>query len=315
MHTSNDSRARSVEVEAFGHPEYETKALPSLDFPSLDALTPFLQRIWAAPERWHRLPEYNLSIRALWSRDGFQTISFEIRDAGSRSNVRAYRYDSACGVLTWWSNDELEHPKLLPHDRLSMEDPTLSFPLVIVACVRARPEVHLTPLGHPGTPVPEHTGIPPALSVPSPAQFVYTDFLRRLANQWFGPAAPRWGKVRQFLVALTGSGTFFAMLAVFVLLEDLVWFKTILVEPELFAPAYILVPSIIALSGFFAWITSWGRQKPGPVRLYLSGFLLPYLIWTLLSLVDVSSLSGDGQSGFTDSGRARDVAIEEQGKK
>ena len=311
MHSSNDSLDRSVEIEAFGSPEHETKELPSLDFPSLDALTPFLRRVWGAPERWHRLPEYDLSVRALRSQGGHQTISFETRDIGSRNNVRTYRYDSTRGVLTWWDNDEIEHPRLPLHDRLPIEDPALSFPLAIVAFARARPEVHLTTLGYPGAPVVEHLDTPAAPSMPSPAQLVYADFLRRLTDQWFGPVAPDWGKAKQLLVALIGSGTFFVMLALFVLIKDPIWFKAILVESELFAPAYFSVLIIIALPGFFAWITSWGRQKPGPVRLYLSGFLLPYLIWTLLSLLDVSSLSGDGQSGPADSERTRNGALVE----
>ena len=64
----------------------------------------------------------------------------------------------------------------------------------------------------------------------------------------------------------------------------------------MFASAYILGLIIISLSSFFAWLTSWGNHKPGPLRLYLSAFLLPYLIWTLLSLINVDlTESGDSE--------------------
>lgn len=308
MHTDTDTEDRSVEVEAFGNPERGAKGLPVLDSRSLDALTSFLRRVWADSEKWHRLPEYGLSIRALQSQRGHQALCFETRDADSRNNVRRYRYEFGRGVLTWWNNDEVEHK--LPCDLFPNEDPNPSFPLVIVAFARERPEALLT--------IPDHSTVsvfrqdPPAvLSAPSPAQVFVADFFRRLTAHWFGPTAPHWGRVMQWLITLTGSLTFFIFMAVLLYTTEPTWFKAYLADPVMFAPAPVLSMIIIFLSFFFAWLASWGRRSPGPVRLYLGGFLLPYFVWTLLSLVEVDSFGGKTQ---TDTNNSKGVSnVESKG--
>ena len=300
MRTDKDTEDRSVEVEAFGNPGRDAKGLPVLDSRSLDALTSFLRRVWADSEKWHRLPGYGLSMRALQSQRGPQALCFETRDADSRNNVRRYRYDFGRGVLTWWNNDEVEHE--LPCDLFPNEDPNPSFPLVIVAFARERPEALLTTPDHSTVSVVRHMDPPATLSIPSPAQVFVADFFRRLTAHWFGPTAPHWGGIRRWLIALTGSLTFFIMLAVFLYTRDLTWFKAFLTDPDMFAPAPVLGAGIFLLSSFFGWITSWGRRNPGPVRLYLGGFLLPYFVWTLLSLIEVDSLGGKMQ---TDTGNSK----------
>ena len=310
MHTDQDTEDRSVEVEAFGSPERDAKGLPVLDPRSLDALTSFLRRVWADSEKWHRLPEYGLSIRALQSQSDHQALCFETRDADSRNNVRRYRYDFGRGVLTWWNNDEVEHK--LPCDLFPDEDPNPPFPLVIVAFARERPEALLTTPDHSTVSVFRHMDPPAALSVPSPLQVFVADFFRRLTAHWFGFSAPPWSRLRQWLIALTGSLTFFIMVAVFLYTRDPDWTKAFLRSKDalvqdifVFQPTLGMGTGIFLLSSFFAWLASWGRRNPGPVRLYLGGFLLPYFVWTLLSLVDVNTLGGKTQ---TDTGNSRKVA-------
>ena len=74
------------------------------------------------------------------------------------------------------------------------------------------------------------------------------------------------------------------MLAIFFITRDPQWFKHILTgDLELFT----IWPFVLVLSPFFAWLTSWGQHDLGPVRLYLGGFLLPYLVWGLIIIIDV----------------------------
>ena len=42
--------------------------------------------------------------------------------------------------------------------------------------------------------------------------------------------------------------------------------------------AYFLFTMI---SMWFAWLVSWQDMQYGPIRLYPSGFLLPYFVWFL----------------------------------
>ena len=51
----------------------------------------------------------------------------------------------------------------------------------------------------------------------------------------------------------------------------------------------------VAFSAWFAWLVCWKDLKYGPVRLYLSGFFLPYFVWLLIDkLFQFGQPIGDG---------------------
>ena len=106
----------------------------------------------------------------------------------------------------------------------------------------------------------------------------FADIIRSLTKQWFGAPAPDLNFTKRFLCAGAGSVTFF-----------LVGFYNSLLPETLqliIDPLYIL-SNIVAyflftmISMWFAWLVSWQDMQYGPIRLYLSGFLLPYFVWFL----------------------------------
>lgn len=107
----------------------------------------------------------------------------------------------------------------------------------------------------------------------------FAGVVRRLADQWFGPAAHGWSFPKRFLCAGVGSATFFLALFLGRITPD---YSRLLTDPLYLLsnlPVYFVV---ITFSAWFAWLVSWKDMQYGPIRLYLYGFLLPYFIARLV---------------------------------
>ena len=104
------------------------------------------------------------------------------------------------------------------------------------------------------------------------------EILDRLLDHWFGPTAHEWGWRRRFVFALAGSATFFLTWSV-----HIVGSTGVASVPDLSSATYLIITVVGVLGAvWFAGLTAWKDLSYGPVRLYFSGFLLPYLIWSLV---------------------------------
>ena len=129
---------------------------------------------------------------------------------------------------------------------------------------------------------------------PNPLLDALADLVRRLSDHWFGPAAC-WGFTKRFLCAGAGSVSLFLMVILDFILQDTGQLT------DIRSPIFLLVIALVALTIFlipcawFAWLVSWENMHYGPIRLYLSGFTLPYLLFWLVSKLPAFGLPIPGQ--------------------
>ena len=94
------------------------------------------------------------------------------------------------------------------------------------------------------------------------------------------PRAAGWKGPRRFLFTLAGSITFFLFWTAYVIGSTKGFYS---LEFNLVTATFLGLSFVGPL--WFAGITAWKVQSYGPVRLFLSGFLLPYLLWTLVAIM------------------------------
>ena len=101
--------------------------------------------------------------------------------------------------------------------------------------------------------------------------------LTRLEEAWFGPKSEDWSELQRFLCAWAGSMTFFGV----VILVELKTWAVDLSTDETLRNAFISAATImlVVAAGWFAWLVSRRNTQFGATRLYLSGLLLPGLVW------------------------------------
>ena len=93
-----------------------------------------------------------------------------------------------------------------------------------------------------------------------------------------GQVEPALNSIQKFLCVLAGSLSFF-MVYVFILvfLDPSQADVVVLGFGGLRVGFFVLVPALI-----IAWIVSWRNQRHGPVRLFLTGIILPALVSVVL---------------------------------
>ena len=110
-------------------------------------------------------------------------------------------------------------------------------------------------------------------------QATLSDLIQRLTNQWFGPTAEGWSRTKRFAYAFVGSLTFFLGWLIAIATPDV---KKLILDPLYQATILSTHLYFVVLCAWFAWLVCWKDLKYGPVRLYLSGFFLPYIVWLLI---------------------------------
>ena len=104
--------------------------------------------------------------------------------------------------------------------------------------------------------------------------------LRRIEEVWFDKSAKGWSDKQRFACAWVGAFTFGGTFYVMEVVDKLSEFdadsalRWILPLP---AAAFLLVAP-----AWFAWMVSSRDLGHGPVRLYLSGLVLPALVWVFI---------------------------------
>lgn len=276
----------------------EPEELPDLLGADRAVLATFIKRAWELPGEWHRLPGSRLALRALPSEDAHRTLRFEIRDPGKSSGGCVFRCDLVRRIIDNTTNvvePEYLHEDLNPSKDSRFRDTSDQFAHAVFATIVQRPYIVRPPPAHPPPISPEATGNRATPSEPGSIRLVFSEMMRRIMDHWTGPVAIGWGRWRRFWIAGSGSLTFLTYGAFqSVRKTGVVTAEKAVAESDASALFVLMVLGFSALYGIFV---SWKDQQYGPIRLYLSGFLLSYFIWFLLSLApDLYNINPDVQT-------------------
>ena len=116
-------------------------------------------------------------------------------------------------------------------------------------------------------------GITPAMSASETA----AKFLHEFYETYFQPLEKPLGRGKRFIYALSGAFSLFISGFILLVFKIPDIFQNTVFEITPFSTLYYLM-AILLLSVFFAYLVSWAETRHGPVRLYLSGVLLPALV-------------------------------------
>ena len=245
--------------------------LPTLERVELASLSQLVRDVWTAAPDWHRFPGDELVLRALpiYSLQG--DFCFELKKSRHPEVVHGFLYERVRGILVVQrSNAAEDSPET---DRGKPEELFTAAALrIIAACEQgpAGPDLDRRVEFHESF-APRH----------SPKYTTISGLAHRIVDHWFSPRARGWTWRRRFSFTLAGSMTFFLFWTVYVVGStegfDAIEFNLVI--------ATFLGLSVVG-SPWFAGITAWKDLSYGPVRLFLSGFLLPYFVWTLVAIMN-----------------------------
>ena len=263
----------------------DPEELPELLGVDRTVLTTFIERAWELPGEWHRFPGSNLALQALPSEDARRTPRFGIRNAGESSGVHEFRCDLARRIIDSTTNGELEH---LHEDLKLSEDFRFGgspdqFARAVFATIVQRPGI-VRPPARPPSISPEAAGNRSTPHEPGFIRLTSSEMMRRIMDHWIGPVAIGWGFPRRFCIASSGSLTFWSFWAGSMMEKTGVRIisKT-QGDPLAVIVLGVIVPGVLGFSALYGFFVSWKDQQHGPIRLYLSGLLLSYFVWFLLS--------------------------------
>ena len=160
-------------------------------------------------------------------------------------------------VLRRWSNSAVHHYQLQPECHLPHNSDDMALSVVALAHVFSEAVQ------------PEFGSLQATLS----------NLIQQRANQWFGSTAEGWSRSKRFAYAFVGSLTFFLAWLIAIATPDV---KKLILDPLYQTTILSTHLYFVVLCAWFAWLVCWKDLKYGPVRLYLSGFLLPYIVWLLI---------------------------------
>lgn len=287
---------------------------PFGDVGSVDegALAAFLQSVWMAPGDWHRLPgpKTTLAIRAVPDMRAAGTTCFELRCDSSPEKLRRYEYDSSTDFLTCWINRQTSHSGITSNHGIPTGPE--QFALMVSAFLRVDYDSR-SPDNIPrsvNTSSGDLRAEPPAFA---PLPSAIANIIDRIAHQWFNSTSYTWNLIKRVLIALAGSLTFFGTFFAYVVLDPdskREWLRILHSGEDTFPVLIPLILVIVAI--WFAWLNGYKNLGHGAIRLYLGGFLLPYLVWALISVMpgmgeEVRRLP-DGLSSAVSEDASREVA-------
>lgn len=245
--------------------------LPTLERGELANLSQFVQDVWTATPDWRRFPDDELVLRALPIYSFQGDVCFELRKSRLPGAVHRFLYERVRGILIVQGAEPVETGS--ESDRSKLEEPFTDVALRIIAAYEQGPaDPDLVRR------VEFHESFAPSHA---PKYTTISDLAHRIVDHWFAPRAKGWTWRRRFSFTFAGSITFFLFWTIYVVGYtqgfDSLEFNLL--------TAIFLVLSIVG-APWFAGITAWKDSSYGPVRLFLSGFLLPYFVWTLVAIMN-----------------------------
>ena len=290
--TDNPNPAtRKFLIEHQPNPERSADCVPVVPPGVERSLRAFLEAASLARNEWHTMPGYKLALRIVACNEPENTIAFDLCESPHTFTARRFRYDARSQTISTPPTEPVEHLELVAHRELPDDPDELA--RVIATLVRDTPAfLQLletgAPAGH------SHKASTPILTLdtrrPGPVNHAVSDILRHLTSHWFGGRHVDWRFPRRFLCAFFGSAFVFtaqsfvysARFPIF-FSSELRPFQARATDSELLAelPVQIVILAVFSVS--FAGITAVVDHQHGPVRLFLGGFLLPYLVIALLT--------------------------------
>ena len=244
--------------------------LPTLSRDELAALTRYLEEVWALPAEWHPFLHDDLSLRVVPIESSRGDICFDIRDAGQLSDTCRYRYERVRGIIIVRGDHSFEYDSEQSTKNIAQRFAECC--LKIVAALEQRLE---------NQDIYQRKDRTGTLYSNSAIRFTTLGgLIHRIVDHWFAPRAKTWSWWKRCLFTFSGGITFFVF-----------WSAYIVGATEGFASSDIELVSLTFLgvsaigSCWFASLTAWKDLSYGPVRLFLSGFMLPYFVWTLIAIM------------------------------
>lgn len=117
---------------------------------------------------------------------------------------------------------------------------------------------------------------------PNPLLKQFARVIKRFDEAWFEPVACGWSRPKRFVYSWSGSITFSVVAGV--VLADR-WFFDLVADSSLRWLFGFVVLAMVAVSAWFAWLVSWRNENYNPIRLFVSGLVLPAFVWTLVEFV------------------------------
>ena len=244
--------------------------LPMLEHDELATLSQFVQAVWTDTPEWSQFLDSELGLRALPTYSIHGDICFELRNSRHSGVVRRFLYERVRGLLIVERSHLVEDDSEVDCGKSKV--PFAESALRIIAAYEQGPadpdpdrRVEFQ-ASFSLDRIPKYTGI--------------SDLAHRFVDHWFAPVDKNWKWYSRFPFTLAGSTTFFVFWVVYVLVVA----KAVDYLEFNFVPAIILGLSVVGPL-WFSVITTWADMRHGPIRLFLSGFLLPYFIWTLVTFM------------------------------
>lgn len=244
--------------------------LPTLERDELASLSQLVQDAWTAASDWHWFPDDELALRALPIYSFQGDVYFELKKSQLPGVVRTYLYERVRGLLIVQGGHSVEYGS--ETDSSKPEETFTDAALRIIAAYEQGPaDPDLVRR------VEFHDSLAPSHA---PRYTTVSDLAHRVVAHWFGPMVKIWAWYKRFCFTLVGSITFFLFWTAYVAGSGA------FDSPEEFNLVTVIFLGISIVGPlWFAGITAWKNLSYGPVRLFLSGFLLPYFVWTLVAIM------------------------------
>ena len=242
--------------------------LPQLTGEKTAALLELVGRAWTNPVDWHSIPDCECFLRAVPIQDDRGDICFDIRYTEYPDGTGRYLYERIRGTVVLQEDGVAKH-----HSNSSNKSDRrlLETALMVLAAYEQ---------AFGGWKTIQRIGRTDPLE-PSRIQKKATlgEVAHRVVEHWFAPRTRGW-LWRRIFFTLSGCITFFLFWAGYIVgatggfdspdIEFLSWI-------------FLIISLIGAL--WFTGLSAWKDLSYGPIRLFLSGFLLPYFVWTLIAIM------------------------------
>ena len=245
--------------------------LPQLTGEKFATLVNLVEKAWANPDGWYSFPDCECFLRAVPVHGGRGDICFDIRYAErpDGDGIARYLYERIRGILVLQQGDVAKH-----HSNSCNEKPDRQI-LATALEVLSAYEQALD-----GWKVIRRIGRTDPLEPNRiPKNSTLGELAHRVTDHWFAPRTKKW-LWRRIFFTFSGCITFFLFWTGYIVgatggfdspnVEFLSW-------------SFLIISLIGAF--WFTGLSAWENLGYGPIRLFLSGFLLPYFVWTLVAVM------------------------------
>ncbi len=304
-------QGQPVAIQTVSRRKSEKEQLPELRSDQIEELSLWWRQMWAKPEQWHRLAKSKLSGRAGRSRKSGQTIEFEIRNQEALSEEYIYVYNGWCHELSRMNTEyeeegnvekKCQETKSPGNEKEKVEKKCQetrspgwedwqvnNLARAIVALMYKRPELASMALMIDDNREISAIHKSSATSVVGSKLHVISGLWQRITEQWFIKKDKKRPWHWTFCIAFLGSSSLFFPLVYMGWTEIEKWIQAVSELPNAFLEIETIwgwfSVALVAIPSWFAYLGTIGTGRYGPVRVYISTFLLTYFIAQLIKFM------------------------------